>query len=257
MIDKLNSVRSPEALVRAIVYRKNREAATPGELARSLPVQPAFTIALSREVGTHASDVAHEIGMRLGWPVFDRELLECIAQDMGLRTNLLDAVDEKHVSWIEETIEAFGSALAVSETGYVIHLVRTVLSLSAHGDCVIVGRGSAHVLPPTTTLRVRLIAPLKDRARALSKRLRMNLPDAERHLDEIDGARTRFVNDHFHKDAADPHNYDLLVCMSRFTVSDCTTVIIEALQRLKASTGARNQMSDETSHQLTRDQSAI
>lgn len=249
MIDNLLSVRSPEALVRAIIYRKNRETVTPGELASSLPVQPAFTIALSREAGTRASDVACEIGMQLGWPVFDQALLESIAQDMGLRTNLLDAVDEKHVSWIEETIKAFGSALAVSETGYVIHLIRTVLSLGAHGDCVIVGRGSAHVLPPTTTLRVRLIAPLNHRARVLSETRRMDLLDAERHLNEIDGARTRFVNDHFHKDAADPHHYDLLVCMSRFTVSDCANLIIEALRRLKASTGERNQVSDGTSHE--------
>jgi len=249
MTDNLHSIRSPEALLRAIVYRKNRETMTAGELAPSRPVQPAFTIALSREVGTRASKVAHEIGMRLGWPVFDRELLESVAQDMGLRTNLLNAVDEKHVSWIEEAIEAFGSALAVSETGYVIHLIRTILSLGAHGDCVIVGRGSAHVLPPTTTLRVRLIAPLKDRARALSERLRMKLQAAERHLNEIDDARTRFVDDHFHKNAADPHNYDLLVCMSRFTVADCATVIIEALQRLKATAGTRNQMSNEISHE--------
>jgi chloramphenicol 3-O-phosphotransferase len=77
----------------------------------------------------------------------------------------------------------------------------------------------------------------------------MDLPGAERHLKEIDRERTRFVNDHFHKDAADPHNYDLLVCTSRFTVSDCATVIIEALQRLKSSTAVRKQMSDETSHE--------
>jgi cytidylate kinase len=249
MIDNLYSVRSPDALVRAIVNRKRRDVMTAGELAPPLPVQPAFTIALSREAGTRASLVAHEIGVRLGWPVFDRELLERIAQDMGLRTSLLDAVDERHVSWIEETIEAFGSALAVSETGYVIQLIRTVLSLGAHGDCVIVGRGSPHVLPPTTTLRVRLIAALKDRTRAMSETLRMDLPDAERHLNEIDGARARFVNDHFHKDVADPHNYDLLISMSRFTVSDCATLIIEALERIKASTDASKQMSDERSHE--------
>jgi cytidylate kinase len=248
MVDNLHSVPSPEAAVRAIVNRKRRETMTLGELTPPPPVQPAFTIALSREAGTRASHVAHEIGVRLGWPAFDRELLDRIAQDMGLRTSLLSAVDEKHVSWIEETIEAFGSALAVSETGYVIHLVRTVLSLGAHGDCVIVGRGSPHMLPPATTLRVRLIAPLKDRAQAMSEKLRMDLPDAERHLKEIDRERTRFVNDHFHKDAADPHNYDLLVCMSRFSVSACAAVIIEALQRLKSSTAARKQMSDETSH---------
>jgi cytidylate kinase len=233
MVDNLHPVRSPDALVRAIINRRSSGTMSTSELAPPSPVAPAFTIALSREAGTRASQVALEIGTRLGWPVFDRQLLDRIAEDMGLRTSLLDAVDEKHVSWIEETIEAFGSALAVSETGYVIHLVRTMLSLGAHGQCVIVGRGSPHALPAATTLRVRLVAPLKDRAQAMSERLQKDLSEAGQHFQEIDRERTRFVKDHFHKDAADPHNYDLVICTSRFTVSDCAAVVIEALQRLK------------------------
>jgi hypothetical protein len=54
----------------------------------------AFSIALSREAGTQATAVAQEVGRLLGWQVYDRQLLEMIAQDMRLRTNLLESVDE-------------------------------------------------------------------------------------------------------------------------------------------------------------------
>ena len=45
----------------------------------------AFTIAVSRQVGARGSSVAREIGARLGWPVYDRELLEQI-ESIGLLT---------------------------------------------------------------------------------------------------------------------------------------------------------------------------
>src|SRR5262245_50371777 len=61
-----------------------------------------FSIALSREPGTEASAVAQEVGRLLGWQVYDRQLLEKIAQDMGLRANLLESVDERRHGWLAE-----------------------------------------------------------------------------------------------------------------------------------------------------------
>ncbi len=56
----------------------------------------------------------------------------------------------------------------------------TLLSLGAHGECIIVGRGSAQVLPSATTLRVRLVAPLRDRASIISQRFGIGLDEAGR-----------------------------------------------------------------------------
>ena len=39
--------------------------------------------------------IAREVGNGVGWHVYDHELLERIAQDMGLRTVLLESVDER------------------------------------------------------------------------------------------------------------------------------------------------------------------
>ena len=93
-------------------------------------VSPAFTVALSREVGTDGTAVAQEVGRQLGWHVYDHELLEHIAKEMGLRTALLESVDEKNQSWLLETVEAFASTPTqsdwgtfVSESDFVHHLV--------------------------------------------------------------------------------------------------------------------------------------
>jgi cytidylate kinase len=204
--------------------------------AGSSPVRspPAFTIALSREAGANGSLVARAVGERLGWAVYDRELVQQIAADLGVRTDLLESLDEKHRSWLLERLESFTSAPAVSESGYVRHLLETLLSLSAHGGCVIVGRGAVQVLPSPTTLRVRMVGPVEDRVKAVCQRLGLAAEEAKRWVERTDSERVRFVKDHFRKDPTDPRGYDLILNSSRFSVPECADLIIEALRRLQA-----------------------
>ncbi len=197
----------------------------------------AFSVAVAREAGCPGTSVARELGARLGWPVYDHELLEHIAREMGLRVKLVESVDERHRSWIEEAIEGFSAAPGVSEEAYVRHLVETVLALGAHGGCVIVGRGAAHVLPAATTLRVRLVGPVEDRVWAVSQRVGLPREQAARYVEETDRARTRFVRDHFGKDPADPRGYDLVLNTARWPVADCVELILAALRRLEGRAG--------------------
>ena len=118
------------------------------------PHPSALTVTLTREAGTEGPTVGQEVGTRLGWPVYDHALLERIAQEMGLRTTLLESVDEKrHGTWLTEAFEALMAIPTVNESAYVQHLIKTILALGVHGECVIVGRGAGHILPPETTLR--------------------------------------------------------------------------------------------------------
>jgi cytidylate kinase len=231
------SERSPEVLVRAAQHWEARRRAAAAAGDRS-PTPTAFTIALSREVGARGTSVARVVGERLGWHVYDHELVELIAQEMRLRTSLLESVDERHVSWLEECLENFTSLPSVSESSYVRHLLETVLSLGAHGECVIVGRGTALVLPPATTLRVRLVAPLEDRIAFIRRQRGLSHEEAARYVEQVDRQRTHFTRDHFQKDPADAVNYDLIVNSGRFTVEECADVIIAGLRRLQARSGA-------------------
>jgi cytidylate kinase len=195
-----------------------------------------FTIAISREAGTPATSVANEVGRRLGWLVYDQELLERIAQEMGLRTRLLESVDERHVGWIRETMREMMNAVAgapsVSEDRYATRLIETILSLGMHGECVIVGRGASFILPSTSTLRVKLVAPLATRVKAVSEAARLGEREALAHIQETDRERDRFIRGHFHGDASDPHNYDLVLNSAHLSVADCSDIIIAALKCL-------------------------
>jgi cytidylate kinase len=218
---------------------RRKAAASRSDLIPQAP--HALTIALSREVGAQGTAVGQEIGTCLGWPVYDHELLERIAQDMGVHTRLLESVDERRVSWLLEAFESLMSTPYASESAYVHRLIKTVLALGTHGESVIVGRGAVLILPAETTLRVRLIAPLKTRSAAMSKRLGVPEVEATRQLEALDRERNAFVQDHFFKDPADPRHYDLILNSARFGVAGCAKLIVDALDGLQAHTTQRNQ----------------
>ena len=71
------------------------------EAPATSPDTLAVTIALEHEPGTPITEVAREIGSRLGWPVYDHELLERIAQEVGVPVRLVEEVDERRQSWRE------------------------------------------------------------------------------------------------------------------------------------------------------------
>jgi cytidylate kinase len=221
-----------EALVRATQHWHGRPQEAGVRASSPTPV-PAFTIALSREVGARGTTVAREVGQRLNWAVYDHELVEHIAREMKLRARLLESVDERSLSWLEECLEALASGPLVSESGYVRHLVQTLLSLATHGECVIVGRGAAMILPADTTLRVRMVAALDDRAAVMSEELGIAREEALRRVLTSDRERIQFVKDHFQKDPTLNQHYDLILNSSRFTVAECADLIVAALQCLQ------------------------
>jgi hypothetical protein len=169
----------------------------------------------------------------LGWPVYDNELIERIAREMHLHASLLDSVDEKRKSWLLESVEALSSGRSVSESAFVRHLVESVLSLGTHGECVIVGRGAAHILPQASTLRVRLVGDREDRVLAMCRRLGLSHTEAARLVEVTDRERARFIREHFQKDSTDPRNYDLVLNTSRLSYAACAGLVIEALHQMQ------------------------
>jgi cytidylate kinase len=234
------SDRVSEALVRAVGHHD----ATHGANARGGDTRLGrFSITISRETGTRGPAVARAVGERLGWPVYDHELLELVARELHVAVKVLDNIDEHHVTWLQECVEAFAAVPAVREQKYVRHLIEALLTLSARGRCVIVGRGSTFVLPPATTLRVRLSAPVADRIDVICRERHLARPDAARYVDQTDRDRAHFVKLHFLQDAADMRHYDLYLNTSQFSVDDCAQLIVDGLVQ-KSHAGGRPESSE-------------
>jgi len=217
------SHKSLEGLFRLHSYREE-----PEEAARS-----PFTVAVSRQPGSRGAEIARLVGQRLGWPVYDRELLQTIGAKTGWRMHLLEDIDERRVSWMEAALSSFAAAPGVSSSAYVRRLVETITALATKGACVIVGRGAAQILPPATTLRVRVVGDHADRVASIAGQRQLTPVEAERWVNDTERERLDFVRTHFLKDPAEPTAHDLVLNSSRFSPEECAELIVEALKRMQ------------------------
>lgn len=195
--------------------------------------QRRFTVAISREAGAPGLEIAQLVGEQLGWPVYDREILELIAKESGLRGELYESVDEHDQHWLIETLSSLGEQKTPSTTSFVHHLVKVMRALAARGCCIVVGRGGAASLPRESTLRLRIVADLEDRVRRIAGERGISEGEAQALVKRVDRERAQFVKRHFQRDVADAHNFDLVVNASRLPPTVCASLAVRALQSMQ------------------------
>ena len=233
MYSREQAFRTAEAFIRSSEYAYARRP--------SVPPQPSFTIALSREAGSGGKLIAREVGRRLNWPVYDYELLDHLATELQVDVDQLESVDERRSSWLVECVQAFASASTVTEVTYFRRLLKLLLVLGARGQCIIVGRGAIVALPVDTTLRVRVVASREDRVALIGRERGLNPTEAARYVESTDRERSRFIRQHFRKDLTDPLLFDLILNASRLSVEECAGIVIEALFHLQARNASAKQ----------------
>ena len=142
---------------------------------------PRFrNLCLSREAGAGGNLLARMIGTRLGWRVYDHELLDAIAQRMEVSLEEARAYDELAPSVIQDWLLPLGEEHYAPHEAYLDHLAKLVQAIGRSGDSIIVGRGAGFLLPREETLSIRVIAPLRIRATRLAERMGVSTRTARR-----------------------------------------------------------------------------
>lgn len=186
-------------------------------------------IALSRSMGLPGEEIAAQLHQKLGWPIFDREILHAMAGDDECRRQLYDAMDERDLGWLEEFLQSvsFGAA---GKDDYFHRLTETVLSLARKGHTIFLGRATDMILPREMGLRVRLTASrafcIKQYARAKG----IDPGQARREVEEIEHERARFIRHHFRVEAGDPARHDLTINLEFITPHQAVELIDSALR---------------------------
>jgi hypothetical protein len=184
-------------------------------------------ISISRMAGLEDSSVAARLGERLDWSVFDRQILDVMAGDDELRQRIYRFMDERDLSWWEETLRPLLEP-QFTRNDYFHQLCRTVLSLARQGHGVFVGRGADRILPQEEGFRVRLVAPVEWRVERYAERHRVGREAAREELQRLRKERTDFLHHHFDVDADDPTRTDLVINLGRLSEDQAVEVILAA-----------------------------
>ncbi len=184
-------------------------------------------ICISRQEGTPGIEVATVLARALNWPVFDREVLKAMSGDDQLRERIYSSMDERDMSWWEETLRAFAQPEMV-RNDYFRKLTETILSLARQGSAVFLGRAADLILPRATGLRVRLVAPLDLRVQTFARARGVPFDTARSEVEQIESERAAFVRKHFGVDIADPVRCDLVLNTAHFSHLQVVEIILAA-----------------------------
>jgi cytidylate kinase len=191
-------------------------------------VPSGLTVALSREAGSRGGTIGRRVARKLGWQVYDQELLEYVAHEGPLRQEFVEQLSPAAVAWVEERLEQLLHEQTVSQHPSVVQLTRTILALGSQGNVVLIGRGAGALLPLATTLHVRVVAPLADRIAYMSQWLRLTVEEAAERVRLRDSRRAEFLATHFHRQPGDVYQYDLLLNSSLLGEDVCADLIAQA-----------------------------
>lgn len=206
------------------------------ELARAqrFDLRPAQQVhdfvTLSRQVGAGGVELARRLGVELGWPVFDREILQYMADDDELRARLYEKLDERDMTWLEEVFHVLLRGVTTPHD-YCKKLTRTILTLARKGPAIFLGRGADLLLPADHGLRVGLVAPLEQRVARIARQFDLDPDAAAQRLRTMEHERRVFYERHFHQRWDDPLRFDMVLNTARVPPEACVKIIREALRQ--------------------------
>jgi cytidylate kinase len=237
MIEK--AVTSGEESVSPLAGQETPRHGFRGDSIEAPPTVPwGLSLAISREAGARGASIAKRAGAKLGWQVYSQDLLEYIAQEGTFRQDVLDHLPLPASLWVDDQLNRLLKEENLSRDPSIVELARMVLSLGAQGEVVLLGRGAGCILPPLSTLHVRLVAPVADRVAYMSQWMRLTEEEAAEQVTKRDSQRAEFIATHFHRRPSDPYQYDMTLNTSLLGEERCADLIVHAARAKAASLAA-------------------
>jgi len=208
------------------------EARAADERRTERRVDPGVTplwITISREPGAGARCVAEQLSTRLGFDVYDRELLDRMAEGSPVARADLERVEKGPHDALREAVQMSLDRAYPGHHAYLKRLVAIASALAARGAVVLIGRGLHFVLPQDQGLRVRLVASLDYRVERVMREHSMEREEAEQWVAETDRSQNELVRHMLRRDLRDVHAYDMVLDVERLTPPVCADVITAAL----------------------------
>lgn len=196
-------------------------------------------ITIGRQFGSGGKAVAEELGRKLGFPVYDSELISKAAQESGFSAELFVQSDEKKRFFSLSSIFA-GSLMSGESDNYMSDKklfeiqCSTIRKIAEQGSAIIVGRCSDYVLRDYgCTLNVFLTSPDEVRASRIMKRCGISEEKALELIGSKDKGRAEYYNYYTFGDWGMASTYDLCIDSSILGIEGTADFIIDYARRAK------------------------
>jgi len=181
-------------------------------------------ITISRGTASGGQALAERVAAKLGWPCLSNEVIVEAAKRYG--------VPEPEMVKIFEKAPSFWEKMIASRRVYFTFVQAAMCEYAQRGELVYHGHAGHELLPGIShVLKVRLVAPLEYRIRAVMERdPRLDRKRAMRYINQVDAERTSRMRYLFDVDWRDPHLYDLVLNLHKLTLETACDLVIQAVQ---------------------------
>ncbi len=114
--------------------------------------------------------------------MFYQEVLHEIARRADVSEKLLETLDEKGLTVLEDCISSLVYDRHLWPDEYLKHLMKVIGAIGEHGRAIIVGRGANFVIPPENRFRLRIVAPQNVRIANVARTFDVTAEDAKRRI---------------------------------------------------------------------------
>ncbi|MEW6366776.1 MAG: cytidylate kinase family protein [Acidobacteriota bacterium] len=183
---------------------------------------PIVTISRGTMSGGHA--LAECLAAKLNVPSVASEIITEAASKVGSSEEVLTKKLEKSPGvWDRMTSE---------RRVYVVAMQAALAEHAASGNLVYHGRAGHMLLRGVpAVLRVRLIAPMDMRIRAVVDKHKMGRREAEEYIHQVDEDRVRWAKFIYGVDLREPALYDMVLSLETMSIATACTVVAEALRQ--------------------------
>jgi cytidylate kinase len=198
--------------------------------AREASRLPAPTVTISRERGSGGSSIGKLLAERLGFVLFDSEIVDHVARSAAVDRLVVTHLDERSQRSIKSWSDRVSQAQNFSPQSYMAHLAKTILTIGEKGRAVIIGRGAHLLLPVERCFRVRFIAPQELRIQRLAAGSGMEPAEAAEVIADTDRHRAEFIRESFQQIDANPLLYDVVINTGRVTLETAAELVGRAVE---------------------------
>jgi cytidylate kinase len=181
-----------------------------------------FIITINRECGSGGGEIARMLGNKLSVKVYDRKILDSVAQQFDLSVEKIERIKAQKTTWWDDFCRFYQQFGAVSSSDdtlleatplSVYHAeARLMRELAAKESCIIIGRAGFHVFrDEPNAVHILIIADKDARIDRIAHKQNLSREEADKVINDIDNRRDTFVKNVTEKSRLDAHNYDLVI----------------------------------------------
>lgn len=211
-------------------------AARTGERAAEPAPRHPVVITIARQHYSGGHMVGELLASRLGWKLYDKNIISEVAGASGLSEEAVRRLDERAPGWLRD-IYLNSNEYVNEQQGRHDRVfqqeVRIILNAARSGSCIIVGRLANFILENTpNVISVFIHGSEASRAERIMREQGVTADKALHEIRRMDANRRRFCSHRTGKDWSQADNYTLSFDSSLFTAEQMVDMILQVRENL-------------------------